>query len=97
MEETMAHEPILDIDRIKQRLAACVKHYEQSAPAVSTWLDNLYIQIGDDWRRMALWQLRFLDQLYTEGQWMQANVAQNTLYHWLDEMDWSTSAILIDH
>ncbi len=93
----MQTDALLNIHTIQARVMAGVKQYEHSAPALASWLDNLYIQLGDDWRRVALWQVRLLDQLYAEGQWMQANLAQNTLYHWLDVMGLETAVVMLDH
>ncbi len=93
----MQTDALLNIPAFQARVSAGVKQYEHSAPALAAWLDNLYIQLGDDWRRIALWQVRLLDQLHAEGQWMQANLAQNTLYHWLDAMGLETAVVMIDH
>jgi hypothetical protein len=74
---------------------ACI-HYEKSSPAVSNYLDNLYIRVSEDTQHVSLFELLRTHQLYDveSEQWMNPNLAQNTVYKTLDILEMNTTGMI---
>ena len=83
-------------DVIRDFLQAACLHYEKTAPAVSNYLDDLYIRTGESTQHVSLFELLRSQQLYDveSGQWMHPNLAQNTVYKTLDILERDTTGII---
>lgn len=72
---------IFDFHAALQLLEEAVTHYERSAPTVSRWADRLFVALaGEPWEDVTLEEIRVLQQLTENGQWMPPHVAANTIY-----------------
>ncbi len=87
---------VLDFDALNEYLAMVVEQYEQSAPQVSRWADDLYIRIFHTPETVALIELIAALNLHADGAWAQANYAQNRIYKLLDRLGKDTAGWL-DH
>lgn len=75
-----------DID-IPLRIADGCDQYERSAPTVHTWLDDLYIRLGEDCDHVAVSELLLAVDLRTnDGIWMRPNTAANRVYKLLHRL-----------
>lgn len=84
----------LDTEAFKQFLAEGVKHYEQNAPRLSNWLDEMYMRLGEeDWKTITLEEIQQIQYLYADGCWLNAANAQNNIYRLLNRMGKDTKAI----
>lgn len=89
----------LDFAALDEFLSAAVRVYEQSAPLVSRWLDDLYIRVfttGPEHVNLA--ELICATNLYeTEAHiWLTPHYAQNRVYKLLDRLGQDTTGWL-DH
>ncbi len=82
---------LFDLEAIRAYLQEVVWHFEQSAPHVSQWADDLYIRTVDDWRSITLDELRTAEWLRNEEWWNEPHLAQNTVYHLLDRLGRDTT------
>lgn len=87
-------EQFLSVEKFKRFLEEAVKHYEKSAPRLSTWLDEMYIRLGeDDWKTITLEEIQQIQYLYADEQWLAAEWAQNNIYRMLNRMGKDTTKI----
>jgi len=72
--------PLVDLESIGEFLAACCDQYEQSAPTVHTYCDDLYRRLteGDS---VLVRDLLTVQKLLENGIWEQPNFAANRIYH----------------
>lgn len=70
----------IDIVAIRLFLVEVVQHYEDSAPTVARWADDLYIRLGDNPGAVLLAELLTAQQLKEEEQWALSNYAANIVY-----------------
>jgi hypothetical protein len=61
---------LFDLEGIRAYLVEVAKHYEQSAPQVAAWADELYARCADNWRAITLDELRTAEWLKTEDGWV---------------------------
>lgn len=84
----------LDIALFKKFLEEAVKHYEQSAPRLSTWLEEMYIRLGEEeWKTITLEEIQQIQYLYVDDCWLAAEWAQNNIYRLLNRMGKDTTKI----
>jgi len=86
----------IDIDLIRSKLSSCCFQYEKTAPVVSRWADELYMTLSENASLVTVWELMVLDKLDADGEWINANYAQNMVYKCMDSLNKNTSGIL-DH
>jgi hypothetical protein len=89
---------VFDLDAVPDLLTEGCGHYEQTAPAVCDYLNDLYMRCDNTADSVVLSELIFLRKLAGgpgEG-WMHPGHAQNALFHLLDRLGRSTTG-LIDH
>lgn len=87
-------EQFLSVDKFKQFLAEGVKHYEQSAPRLSNWLEEMYIRLGEEgWKTITLEEIQQIQYLYADDCWLAAEWAQNNIYRLLNRMGKDTTKI----
>jgi len=86
----------IDTDNIRKFLESACLHYEKSSPAVSNYLDDLYIRVGEDTQHVTLFELLRSQQLYDveSGEYMNANLAQNTVYKTLDILGMNNTGMI---
>ena len=84
-----------DLDEARLFTVKAMNHYqEQKAPGWFTdWLDDLYIRLGEDWRRITLDELAALQGLFDEGGWALQTLAVNTVYKLFERLGRSTVGI----
>jgi len=83
-----------DTEGFKQFLAEAVKHYEKSAPRLSTWLDEMYMRLGEeDWKTITLEEIQQIQYLYADDCWLGAEWAQNNIYRLLNRTGKDTTKI----
>lgn len=58
---------------------ACT-HYAKTAPALSDWLDELYVTLAEDPVKVTVFEVLQLQQLFMDGEWEHPNYAQNRWY-----------------
>jgi len=58
-----------------------VNQYEETAPTIAIWVDDLYVRLGKG--DVGLKELVFLESLRENDIWDQPNHAANKLYHFL--------------
>lgn len=84
----------LSVEKFKQFLAEAVRHYEQSAPRLSSWLDEMYIRLGEpEWKTITLEEIQQIQYLYVDDCWLAAEWAQNNIYRMLNRMGKDTTKI----
>lgn len=84
----------LDTNAFKQFLAEAVKHYAESAPRLSEWLEEMYIRLGEeDWKTITLEEIQQIQYLYADECWLGAEWAQNNIYRLLNRMGKDTTRI----
>lgn len=86
--------PLFDSDHILAFLTVAVAMYEHSAPAVSRYLNKLYERIEEGGDTVTLRELRGVQMLLMDGQWEQANFAQNRIYKLMNELGMDTSGMI---
>lgn len=69
-----------DYHALRSFLEAACAHYERSAPALSTWLDELYIALNEAPATVTVFELFQLQQLRMNEEWEHPNYAQNRWY-----------------
>ena len=74
---------MLNLDALAQALTAASAQCERTAPSLAAWLDELSIAVHEDLAAVSLANVLFVGRLCEGGVWMQANMAQNALYHHL--------------
>jgi hypothetical protein len=77
---------LLDIAAIRAFLAQVVTQYEQTAPTVSRWADELYIRLGEDLSCVRVVELVTAAALFEEGQWEHPNFAASRIYHLMESL-----------
>jgi len=77
---------MIDIDALLTFLARVVAQYEQSAPTVSKWADDLYMRLSDDMYSVRLIEVVTAQRLLEDDQWEHPNYAANRLYHLMEEV-----------
>ena len=55
-------------------------HYDQAAPMLVEWLDEVYVALCDAPQTVTVFELLQLQQLMVCGQWEHPNYAQNRWY-----------------
>lgn len=80
-------EAVINLDQIRDFVARGVEQYETSSPAVSRYLDALYITIDEKPQDVSLFEMMWVGRLMTETGWMDGNYAQNHIYHLLDRLN----------
>jgi hypothetical protein len=84
----------LDTEGFRQFLQSAVLHYEQSAPRLSAWLDEMYIRMGEeDWKTITLEEIQQIQYLYADDCWLNPANAQNNIYRMLNRQGKDTEAI----
>ena len=73
---------LIDFPMIRKHLGKVVRHYEQDAPDVSGWADDLYIRMGEDWRGVTLGEIILAQNLFMDEVWMGPAWASNQVYKW---------------
>lgn len=71
-------------------LEKAVEYYHTSAPALSDWLDDLYMRLSDSCN-VDLREILFIEKLKEDGTWMHPNYASNQQYHLLNRLGVSTT------
>ena len=86
----------IDFKAIETYLTSIVTHYEQSSPATANYIDDLYIRLREDSRKVTMFELLRTGQYQDtdSGEWMQANFAQNYTYKTLDMLGRDTSGMI---
>jgi hypothetical protein len=74
---------MLNLEALAQALTAASAQYAHTAPSLAAWLDELFIAVHEDLTAVSLADVLFVGRLCEGGVWMQANMAQNALYHHL--------------
>ena len=69
-----------DYHKLRSFLEGAVSHYEKTAPALSTWLDDLYVSLADNPAAVSVFELLQLQQLKMNDEWEHPNYAQNRWY-----------------
>ncbi len=84
----------LSTEAFRQFLKEAVLHYEKSAPALSVWLDEMYIRLGEpEWKTITLEEIQQIQYLYADDCWLNAANAANNIYRLLNRMGKDTSRI----
>lgn len=87
-------EQFLSVEKFKKFLEEAVKHYAQSAPRLSTWLDEMYIRLGEeDWKTITLVEIQQIQYLHVDDCWLAAEWAQNNIYRMLNRQGKDTTKI----
>jgi hypothetical protein len=87
-------EQFFSVEKFKQFLAEAVHHYEQSAPRLSEWLEEMYIRLGEDeWKTITLEEIQQIQYLHADDCWLGAEWAQNNIYRLLNRMGKDTTKI----
>lgn len=71
---------MLNEGEIREFLTEACRHYQKTAPAVESSLDDLYERMSEAPEKVSLMELRQVLMLRTDGQWEQPNYAQNRVY-----------------
>ena len=74
---------MLNLDALDHALTAATAQYAHTAPWLATWLDELFLAVHKQPAAVSLADVQFVGRLCEGGVWMQANMAQNALYHHL--------------
>ena len=78
------------IDDLQHLIEEGCSEYEQTAPTVHTWLNDLYMRINEQPDEVLLSELLQVDRLLENGLWMQPNCAANAVYKLQDRLGKST-------
>jgi hypothetical protein len=71
---------MFDYQATRAFLTEACAHYGKSAPALETWLDELYVALSEAPATVTVWELMQLQALRLNGEWEQPNYAQNRFY-----------------
>lgn len=74
---------MLNLEALDHALTAASAQYARTAPWLAPWLDELYTAVHEQPAAVSLADVLFVGRLGEAGVWMQANAAQNALYHHL--------------
>lgn len=85
----------LDIVQLRKFVQAACLHYEHSAPALSDYLDDLYIRLDETPGAVSVSEVMQVTRLYEET-WEHPNYAQNRIYKMLDSVG-DTSKMLVSY
>lgn len=89
---TFHPELFFSVEKFKKFLEQAVKHYQQSAPRLAEWLDDMYIRLGEDeWKTIALEEIQQIQYLYADDCWLGAEWAQNNIYRMLNRQGKDTA------
>lgn len=87
-------EQFFSIEKFKKFLEQAVRHYEQSAPRLSAWLEEMYIRLGEEeWKTITLEEIQQIQYLFADNQWLAAEWAQNNIYRMLNRQGKNTTKI----
>lgn len=87
-------EHFFSVEKCKTFLAEAVQHYAESAPRLSTWLEEMYIRLGEEgWKTITLEEIQQIQYLYVDDCWLAAEWAQNNIYRLLNRQGKDTTKI----
>lgn len=85
-------ELFLSVEKFKKFLELAVHHYQQSAPRLSEWLDEMYIRLGEEaWKTITLEEIQQIQYLYADDCWLNPYNAQNNIYRLLNRIGKDTT------
>ena len=73
-----------------------VPHYRETAPAVSNFVDAIYILLQEYPEQVSVYTLMQIQRLYSEGEWEAPDYAANRIYKLSVALGMDTTAML-DH
>jgi len=76
---------MFDLNTIRAYLAHVVAFYEESAPTVSQWADDLYVRLGDNPREVKLGEIMAALSLREDTVWLHPNYAANFIFKTMHE------------
>jgi hypothetical protein len=82
---------MINIHAICKFLTEVCEHYQQSAPTVTAWADDLYQRISDAPEKVVLSEILAVQHLLENGEWEQANMATNRIYHLMHRLGQDTT------
>lgn len=71
---------LFDYKAVRTFIEEAAAHYDKSAPALVSWLDDTYIALAENPRAVSVWEIMQLQKLRTDGVWEHPNYAQNRWY-----------------
>lgn len=80
---------LVDYDKILCFLTDACNQYEQKAPTVHSYCEDLYERVTES-REVQLEELRLVAQLKENNIWATANQAANLVYHLQDRLSMTT-------
>jgi len=81
-------------DALRTLLGDASTQYQQSAPTVSRWADDLYIRLDTNGDLITLSEVAFAVHLHEDGYWLDPNLAANLHYKLLNRLGRSTTGLL---
>lgn len=84
------------IDVVRTQIETACSLYEHTAPVVADHCNDLYIRINERPDKVTLAELLGVCQLWAGDEWMQPNLAANTIYHLRHRLGMDTTG-MIDH
>lgn len=90
--------PFIDIKAARDFALEAYEHYRDRNMTgdFMEWLDGLYVQLGENWAEIPLFELWMLQNLREEGLWLAPAFAQNALLKLSDRLGRVTTG-MSDH
>lgn len=88
-------ELFFDINNMKKFLELAIKHYQDSAPRLSNWLDAMYIRLDEEeWKTITLEEVQQIQYLHADDCWLNPFNAENNIYRLLNRQGKDASKIM---
>ena len=89
-------EPFWNREHLQQFIEAAVQQYGRGPAWLVNWLEDLYLRLQEDLRRISLYELEMLSRLHDAAGWLPEPLAVNMIYKMFSHLGWDTTGI-IDH
>ena len=70
------------------------EHYLKTAPPVSDYLDDIAIELSDNWYKITAYEMIQISSLWYDGLWMDSSLAVNHVLKVMDRVGRDTSHIM---